>query len=79
MVRTQIQLPKEQVAMLKRIAASQHTSMAEVIRQAVALLAQARGEAQRRERAQQVAGRFHSGRHDLAAEHDVHLAEVFGE
>jgi Arc/MetJ-type ribon-helix-helix transcriptional regulator len=79
MVRTQIQLPKEQVAMLKRMAASQQVSMAEVIRQAVALLAQARGEAQRRERALRVAGRFHSGLGNLAAEHDAHLAEAFGE
>ena len=79
MVRTQIQLPKEQVAMLKRIAASQQVSMAEVIRQAVALLAQTRGEAERRQRALHLAGRFHSGHHDLAAAHDRHLAEAFRE
>ncbi|MCX5847590.1 MAG: ribbon-helix-helix domain-containing protein [Deltaproteobacteria bacterium] len=35
MVRTQIQLPEEQVAMLKKMAAAQHKSMAEIIRQAI--------------------------------------------
>ena len=35
MVRTQIQLPEEQVAMLKKMAVAQHKSMAEIIRQAV--------------------------------------------
>ena len=35
MVRTQIQLPEEQVAMLKKMAVAQHKSMAEMIRQAV--------------------------------------------
>jgi len=33
MVRTQIQLPEEQVALLKQWAAQHHTSMAEMIRQ----------------------------------------------
>jgi hypothetical protein len=50
MVRTQIQLPEEQVALLKKMAAAQHESMAEIIRQAVDFFAKAKqggGEVQR--------------------------------
>ena len=35
MVRTQIQLPEEQVALLKKMAAAEHKSMAEIIRQSI--------------------------------------------
>ena len=42
MVRTQIQLPEEQVAMLKKMAVAQHKSMAEIIRQAVDFFAKAK-------------------------------------
>jgi len=45
MVRTQIQLPEEQVALLKKMAAAQHESMAGIIRQAVDFFCQ--GEAGR--------------------------------
>ncbi len=80
MVRTQIQLQEEQVAMLKKMAVSQHKSMAEIIRQAVDFFAKAKhgGEEQRRRRAMAVAGRFRSGVEDLAASHDSYLAEIFG-
>jgi Arc/MetJ-type ribon-helix-helix transcriptional regulator len=80
MIRTQIQLPEEQVAMLKEIAAAEHKSMAEIIRQSIDLLAKARyggGEKQRRRRAMAAAGQFRSGVKDLAAAHDSYLAEAF--
>jgi hypothetical protein len=80
-VRTQIQLKEEQVALLKKMAATQHKSMAEVIRQAVDLFAKANhkgGEEQRRRRAMAAAGHFRSGVKDLAAAHDSYLTEVFG-
>lgn len=81
MVRTQIQLPEEQVVMLKKMAAAQHKSMAEIIRQAIDFFARAKygGEAQRRRRAMAAAGHFRSGLKDLAASHDSYLAEIFGE
>lgn len=82
MVRTQIQLPEEQVAMLKKIAASEHKSMAEIIRQAVDFFAKTKhggGEVERRRRAMAAAGQFRSGVKDLAVSHDSHLAEIFGE
>jgi Arc/MetJ-type ribon-helix-helix transcriptional regulator len=80
MVRTQIQLPEQQVTLLKRLAAQQHVSMAELIRRAVDLLTlspDATNIMERRERALAAAGRFHSGRGDLADRHDDYLAEAF--
>lgn len=81
MVRTQIQLTEEQVVLLKKMAAVQHKSMAEIIRQAIIFFAEAKqeeGEAQRRSRALAAAGRFRSGVKDLAASHDTYLTEIFG-
>ena len=82
MVRTQIQLPEEQVAMLKKIAVTQHKSMAEIIRQAVDFFGKAKhggGDKQRRKRAMAAAGLFRSGVKDLAASHDSYLTKAFGE
>ncbi len=82
MVRTQIQLPEEQVAMLKEMAAAEHKSMAEIIRQSVDFFAKAKyggGEEQRRRRALAASGQFRSGVKDLAASHDSYLTEVFGQ
>ena len=82
MVRTQIQLPEEQVAMLKKMAAADHKSMAEIIRQAVVFFAKAKygeGEEQRRKRAMAAAGQFRSGVKDLAVSHDAYLTEAFSE
>ncbi len=81
MVRTQIQLPEEQVAMLKKMAAAEHKSMAELIRRSVDYFAKAKhgtGDDQRRRRAMAAAGRFRSGVKDLAASHDSYLAKVLG-
>ena len=80
MVRTQIQLPEQQVAVLKRLAAQQHVSMAELIRRAVDLFTlspEANKIKERKERALAAAGRFHSGCGDLAVRHDDYLAEAF--
>ena len=82
MVRTQIQLSEDQVVALKRIAAAQHKSMAAVIRQAVDFFAKSGETADRekpRARARSAAGRFKSGMHDLAKNHDDYLAETFNE
>jgi len=82
MVRTQIQLPEEQVAMLKKMAVADHKSMAEIIRQAVDFFAKTKyggGDEQRRRRAMAAAGQFRSGAKDLAASHDTYLTEVFSE
>ncbi len=82
MVRTQIQLSEEQVAVLKNMAESRQKSMAEIIRQAIDFFAKSQQggvDQQRRERAMAVAGRFRSGIKDLAAEHDSYLAKIWGQ
>lgn len=81
MVRTQIQLPEEQVTFLKNISAARHESMAQIIRQAIDLLYKSTREQdseQRRKQAMAAAGRFHSGANDLASAHDSHLADIYG-
>jgi len=80
MIRTQIQLPEEQLAMLKQLAALQHTSMAEMIRRAVAAFTaspESGNIREKRQRALAAAGRFHSGSKDLAQRHDDYLAEAY--
>ena len=81
MVRTQIQLTERQARELKRIAAREDVSMAEVVRRAV--------EAKIREgtpgvpweervrRAMAVMGKFHSGLKDVSRRHDHYLAKAF--
>lgn len=80
MVRTQIQLPESQVTTLKRLAALQHTSMAELIRRAIDLFTsspESGAIGERKKRALAAAGTFHSGRSDVSARHDEYLAEAF--
>jgi len=65
---------------LKRLATEQGVSVAALIRQGVDLLVRTAGggdETRQRQRALAVAGRFHSGRGDLAAEHDRYLDEAY--
>ena len=81
MVRTQIQLPEEQVAFLKKMSAARNESMAQIIRHAIDLLyksTQGQDNEQRRKQAMAAAGRFHSGAKDLASAHDSHLADIYG-
>jgi len=80
MVRTQIQLTEVQARRLRRLAAARGRSMADLIRRSVdVLLADpaAAGDAERRERAKGVTGRFRSGAGDLSTAHDRHLADAF--
>lgn len=79
MVRTQIQLTEEQAKALKRLAHSQHVSMAELIRGAVNDLIRkdvASNFEEKRERALSIAGRFSSGKHDISEKHDRYLVEA---
>ena len=81
MTRTQIQLPEEQARKLKRLAAAEGRSMADLIREGIALVL-ARGGAvdpeERRARALAVVGRYRSGIGDVAEKHDEHLADLYG-
>jgi len=79
MVRTQIQLTEEQSSRLKRVAAERGVSMATVIREALEATLPAGEVDERHRRALSVAGRFQSGRRDIAADHDAALAQIYGE
>jgi hypothetical protein len=82
MVRTQIQLSPSQAEAVKRLAAEQGISMAELIRQSVdAYLSGARRPTQDevRQRAMALAGCLRGGPADLAVRHDDYLAEAFGQ
>jgi glycerol dehydrogenase-like iron-containing ADH family enzyme len=81
MIRTQIQLTEKQAKNLKRIAASRHRSVAELIRQVVDNMIKSTALVdieERRRRALAAAGRFSSGLGDLSTEHDKYLTETFG-
>jgi len=80
MVRTQIQLTREQFEAVKRMAASRNISSAEVIRQAIEALVKSRrvlDEGQKRSRALKAAGAFRSGTHDVSKNHDAYLEEAY--
>lgn len=82
MVRTQIQLTERQARELKRMAAKEGVSMAEIIRKAVD--AKIRGETGEMpweewvRRAQAAMGKYRSGLKDVAERHDDYLAEEYG-
>jgi len=81
-VRTQIQLTERQARELRRIAAKEGVSMAEIIRRAVdAKIRGGSGEVpwqERVRRAQAAMGKFRSGLKDVAERHDDYLAEEYG-
>lgn len=80
MIRTQIQLTKEQADRLKKVAAKRHLSVAKLIRQAVDALIRSNAaieDEERRRRAIAAAGRFRSGVSDLSTTHDKYLSEAY--
>lgn len=81
MIRTQVQFTEQQFSLLKRLAAARGVSVAELVRNGVDLLLDAAQHAPQTDRARRalaVAGRFRSGRHDVARRHDRYLAEAYG-
>lgn len=79
MIRTQIQLTKEQADRLKKLAAERRLSVARLIRQAVEALIKSSAaveDEERRKRAIAAAGRFRSGVSDLSTAHDKYLNEA---
>jgi hypothetical protein len=80
MIRTQIQLTERQAQGLKRLAAKQKISVAEVIRRSVdrTLMSQRMPDEQElRRRAIEAAGSFNSGKNNIAREHDDYLVEAY--
>jgi hypothetical protein len=81
MIRTQVQLTDRQLEALRQASAASGRSVADLIRQGVDQYLAGRselGREERIERAIRVAGKFSSGRSDVSANHDRHLAEAFG-
>ena len=81
MVRTQIQLTEDQALILKKMAAKQRKSMAELIRRAIDQMVDSSTQGVTkacREKARAVSGKFRSGIHDLSTDHDRYLSEDFG-
>jgi len=79
MIRTQIQITPEQARALKRLAAKEGKSVAELIRRSVDGLLQESGLPDQdalRAKALAAAGKL-SGPADLAANHDTYLVEAF--
>ncbi len=80
MVRAQIQLTDEQSVLLKQVAERRHLSVDEVIGQGIDHFLRhyvAVGREERARRAIEAAGRFASGKSDVSARHDAHLAEAY--
>ncbi len=80
MVRTQIQLTKEQSRYLKHLAVNRGVSVAELIRQSIDMMIKTStvvDERERVKRAINAAGRYKSGKHDVSVNHDKHLLETF--
>lgn len=79
MVRTQIQITPEQARALKRMAAREGKSVAELIRKSVDMMLRSGGikdQDELRKKAMAAAGKL-SGPADLSTRHDDYLAESF--
>jgi predicted component of type VI protein secretion system len=79
-VRTQILLTELQAQELRKLAAAERRSMADIVRDGVdALLESRRGGSrdQAKARALSAVGRFRSGVSDLGVSHDDHLADTW--
>ena len=81
MVRTQIQLPEDQVAALRKMSATRQLPMAELIRMSIEGFIKRESGSSREAivaRAIAAVGRFSSGSDDGGREHDKYLADAFG-
>jgi len=79
LIRTQIQLTKEQATLLKKISREKHISIAEIIRRSLDPLIKNEifHMREKRRKAQKAAGKFRSGLKDLSTRHDDYLSEAF--
>ena len=82
MVRTQVQLTEKQYKALRKVAAKEGISMAEVIRRALDRVVEVESLPDREEirrRAIAAIGSCHSDVSDLSTRHDDYLAEIYSE
>ncbi len=82
MIRTHIQLTREQVKALKELSVSEGVSISALVRRGVNFLITEEGYREHQEyrrRAACAAGRFRSVFSDLSTEHDLHFGESLAE
>jgi hypothetical protein len=82
LIRTQIQFTEPQIEALRQLSAKTGHSIAHLTRDAINLYLEQHlkgGRDASIERAIKVAGQFASGLHDISADHDRYLSEVFSE
>ena len=80
MVRTQVQFAEEDLKELRREAAEEGVSVSKLVRRYVSAGLDGRRGPSREEIVRglrEVAGKYHSGTHDAAREHDKYLAEAY--
>jgi len=81
MIRIQIQLTEAQARILKELAHQERVSIAELTRRALDYWLQSMSvmpNAESKQRALAVVGRFRSDRTDVSERHDDYLAEAYG-
>lgn len=82
LVKTQVQLPKEDLEALRRVAAKEGVSVSALVRRGARLVIDAYARPSREqlwERASRLIGKYDSGLTDLAERHDDYLAEAIEE
>lgn len=82
MVRTQVQITKEQARFLKELSYKRGISSAELIRQSIELFRQSMLEPSMQEKhrhAKEFIGKYSSGLGDISVEHDRYLDELYGD
>ncbi len=80
MIRTQVQLKERQLHRLRALAAERGLSISELVRNGVDNVLAQMGQGAHTTRAQRAisaAGRFHSGRSDVARRHDDFLVSAY--
>ena len=80
MVRIRIRITEEQAACLRKLSEARGASMAELVRQGIEYVIGQAGVVpvkELRARAAAAAGRFRSGRKDVARRHDTYLAGTY--
>jgi len=82
MIRTQVQITKDQANFLKELSYKRGLSSAELIRQGIEYLRQSTLEPsmdEKRRRALAFVGKYASGLTDLSEAHDRYLEEIYGD
>jgi hypothetical protein len=78
MIRTQVQLTREQADALRKLASQRGVSLAELVRQGVERVLAESEEAERWRRASELVGRYGDEATDLSVNHDRYLEEAYG-